>query len=70
MDKFDRLLSDIRGQQEELLLALKKTYQLARAECDERARESREVRADLTAVYEVLERNKRDREQRISALIR
>jgi len=70
MDKFDRLLKEIREQQDELLQALKKAYLLVLADRAERAREAAQVKADLSAVYEVLERNRKDREQRLSALIR
>src|SRR5262249_22846439 len=70
MDKFDRVLGEIRNQQEELLLALKKAYLLVLADRDERAREAGQIKTDLNAIYEVLERNRLDREQRIGALIR
>jgi hypothetical protein len=68
--KFGRLLSEIREQQDELLQALKKAYLLVLADRDERTREAGRVKADLNAIYEVLERNRKDREQRISVLIR
>jgi hypothetical protein len=70
MDKFDRLLSEIRTQQEEIFQALKKSYLLVVADRDERTREAGQIKADLNATYEVLERNRQDRQQRIGALTR
>jgi hypothetical protein len=70
MDRFDRLLSEVRRQQDELLQALKKAYLLALADRDVRTREAERIRTDLNTIYEVLERNRQAREQRISALIR
>jgi hypothetical protein len=66
----DRLLDELRKQHDELLQALKKTSLLVLAERDLRARETEQIKADLTAIYEVLERNRRDREQKLSALVR
>lgn len=68
--KIDRLLEELGKQNGEMLEALKKATLLVLAERDLRARESDQVKADLSAIYEVLERNRRDREQRLSALIR
>jgi hypothetical protein len=70
MDKFDRLLNEVRKQQDELLQALKKAYLLVLADRDERVRETGQIKMDLNAIYDVLERNRQTREQRISALIR
>jgi hypothetical protein len=39
-------------------------------EQDLRAREAAQIKADLIAVYEVLERNRRDREPRLALLVR
>jgi hypothetical protein len=66
----DRLLDELRKQQEELLQALKKASLLVLAERDLRAREVGQIKADLSAIYEVLERNRQDRHHRIGALIR
>ena len=66
----DRLLDELRQQHEEVLQALKKTSLLVLAERDLRAREAAQIKTDLSAIYEVLERNRRDREQRLNALIR
>ena len=66
----DRLLDELRQQHEEVLQTLKKTSLLVLAERDLRAREAEQIKTDLSAIYEVLERNRRDREQRLSALIR
>jgi hypothetical protein len=68
--KIDRLLDELRKQQEEVLQALKKTSLLVLAERDLRAREAEQIKADLGAVYEVLERNRQAREQRLNALVR
>ncbi len=70
MDKFGRLLEEVRKQQDELLDTLKKTYLVALADGDMRSRETEQIKSDLNGIYEVLERNRRAREQRISALIR
>jgi len=66
----DRLLEELRKQHEEMLQALKKASLLVLAERDLRAREAQQIKSDLSAVYEVLERNRRDREQRLTALVR
>jgi hypothetical protein len=68
--KMDRLLDELRQQQEEVLQALKKTSLLVLADRDLRTREAEQIKTDLSTVYEVLERNRRDREQRLNALIR
>lgn len=68
--KMDRLLDELRKQHDEVLQALKKASLLVLAERDLRARETAQIKADLNAVYEMLERNRRDRQQRISVLIR
>ena len=68
--KMDRRLDELRKQQEEVLQALKKTSLLVLAERDLRAREAEQIKTDLSAIYEVLERNRRDRERRLNALIR
>lgn len=68
--KLDRLLDELRKQHVEILDALKKASLLVLAERDLRARESGQIKADLNAIYEVLERNRQAREQRISSLIR
>jgi hypothetical protein len=68
--KMDRLLDELRKQHDEVLQALKKASLLVLAERDLRARESAQVKADLSAVYEVLERNRQDRQQRLSQLVR
>jgi len=68
--KVDRLLDELRKQHDELLQALKKTSLLVLADRDLRAREAEQVKADLGTIYEVLERNRRERQQRLSALIR
>jgi hypothetical protein len=68
--KMDRMLGELRRQQEEVLQALKKTSLFVLAERDLRAREAEQIKTDLGTVYEVLERNRRDREQRLNALIR
>jgi hypothetical protein len=68
--KIERLLDELRKQQDEILAALKKATLLVLADRDLRSRESERIRADLHAVYEVLERNRNGREQRLSALMR
>jgi len=40
------------------------------AERDLRTRETEQIKADLRAIYEVLERNRQARQQRLNALIR
>jgi len=66
----DRLLDELRQQHDEVLQALKKTSLLVLAERDLRAREAEQIKTDLCVISEVLERNRRDREQRLNALIR
>jgi hypothetical protein len=68
--KIDRLLDELRKQQEEVLQALKKTSLFVLAERDLRAREAEQIKTDLLAIDEVLERNRGDRERRLNALIR
>jgi hypothetical protein len=68
--KIERLLDELRKQQDEILQALKKATLLVLADRDLRSRETAQVKADLNAVYEVLERNRNGREHRLSALIR
>jgi hypothetical protein len=68
--KMDRLLEELRKQHEEMLQALKKASLLVLAERDLRAREAQQIKSDLSAVYEVLERNRRDREPRLALLVR
>ena len=53
-----------------MLQALKKASLLVLAERDLRAKEVEQIKSDLTAIYEVLERNKLDRLNRIGELIR
>jgi hypothetical protein len=66
--KLDRLLNELREQQEEVLQALKKASLLVLAERDLRSRETEQIKADLSAIYEVLERNRHARESRLGAL--
>jgi hypothetical protein len=66
----DRLLDELGKQHDEVLQALKKTSLLVLAERDLRAHEAQQIKTDLSAIYEVLERNRRDRERRLNALIR
>jgi hypothetical protein len=68
--KMDRLLDELRRQYDEGLQALKKASLLVLAERDLRSREAEQIKSDLGAIYEVLERNRRDRGQRLSGLIR
>ena len=68
--KIDRLLNEARQQHEEVLQALKKASLLVLAERDLRTRETEQIRADLNTIYEVLERNRDARHQRLSALVR
>ena len=65
--KMDRLLDELREQHDEMLQALKKASLLVLAERDLRAREAAQIKSDLSAIYEVLERNRRDREPRLAA---
>jgi hypothetical protein len=68
--KMDRLLDELRQQQEEMLQALKKASLLVLAERDLRAKEVDQIKSDLSAIYDVLERNFQDRRNRIGELIR
>jgi hypothetical protein len=68
--RMERLLDELRKQHDELLQALKKTSLLVLAERDLRSREAEQMRADLNTVYAVLERSRKDREQRLTALVR
>jgi hypothetical protein len=68
--KIDRLLDELRKQQEEVLQALKKTSLLVLADRDLRSREAERIKADLSAIYEVLERNRQARQHRLNALVR
>jgi hypothetical protein len=68
--KMDRLLDELHKQHDEMLQAFKKASLLVLAERDLRARETAQIKADLSAMYEVLERNRRDREHRLAVLIR
>ena len=68
--KMDRLLDELRQQHDEMLQAVKKASLLVLAERDLRAREAAQIKADLSAVYEVLQRNRQDREHRLATLIR
>jgi hypothetical protein len=68
--RMERLLDELRQQQEEMLQALKKTSLLVLAERDLRSREVEQIKSDLTTIYEVLERNRQDRTNRIGELIR
>jgi hypothetical protein len=67
--KIDRLLDELRQQHDEMLQSLKKASLLVLAERDLRAREAEQIKSDLSAIYEVLERNRRDREPRLAALL-
>jgi hypothetical protein len=66
----DRLIDELRQQHDEMLQALKKAGLLVFAERDLRAREAAQIKADLSAIHEVLERNRRDREPRLALLVR
>jgi len=68
--KIDRLLDELRKQQEDILQAIKKTSLLVLADRDLRSREAEQIKADLSAIYQVLERNRQAREQRLNAFIR
>jgi len=68
--KIDRLLDELRTQQEDVLQAIKKTSLLVLADRDLRARETEQIKADLSAIYAVLDRNRQARQQRLNALIR
>jgi hypothetical protein len=68
--KIDRLLDELRQQQEEVLQALKKTSLLVLADRDLRSREAEQIKGDLRAIYEVLERTRQARNHRLNALVR
>jgi hypothetical protein len=68
--KMDRLLDELRQQHDAMLQSLKKAGLLVLAERDLRAREAEQIKADLSAIYEVLERNRQDQQQRLSHLVR
>jgi hypothetical protein len=68
--KMDRLLDELRQQHDEMLEALKKASLLVLAERDLRGRETAQIKSDLSAIYEVLERNRRDREPRLALRVR
>ena len=68
--KIDRLLDELRTQQEDVLQAIKKTSLLVLADRDLRARETEQIQADLSAIDAVLDRNRQARQQRLNALIR
>jgi hypothetical protein len=70
MNRFDGLLGEMRKQQDELFQALSKAHLLVRADRDMDTRETEQIKSDLNVIYEVLERNRQAREQRVSALIR
>jgi hypothetical protein len=66
----DRLLDELRTQHHEVLQALKRASLLVLTERDLRAPEVEQIRSDLSAIYMALERNRQDRQQRLSALLR
>src|SRR5262245_1989894 len=68
--KMDRRLDELRRQHNEVLQALKKASLLVLAERDLRSREAEQIKGNLSAIYEVLERNRQARERRLNALIR
>jgi len=68
--KMDRLLDELRKQHDEMLQPLKKASLLVLADRDLRTREAEQIKADLGAIYEVLERNREARQRRLNALIR
>jgi hypothetical protein len=68
--RIERLLDELRQQQEEALQALKKTSLLVLADRDLRARETEQIKADLNAIYEVLNRSRQARQERLNALVR
>jgi hypothetical protein len=68
--RIERLLDELRQQQEEALQALKKTSLLVLADRDLRARETEQIKADLDAIYEVLDRSRQARQQRLNVLVR
>ena len=68
--KMDRLIDELRKQHEEILQTLKKASLLVLAERDLRTRETEQIRADLDTLYDVLERNRQARHQRLNALVR
>jgi hypothetical protein len=68
--RMDRLFEELRQHQEEMIQALRKASLLVLAERDLRAKEVEQIKSDLSAIYEVLERNRQDRQNRIGELIR
>jgi hypothetical protein len=66
----DRLLDAPHKQHDEILQAFKKASLLVLAERDLRSREAVQIKSDLSAIYEVLERNRRDHENRLALLVR
>jgi hypothetical protein len=68
--RIERLLDELRQQQEEALQALKKTSLLVLADRDLRARETEQIKADLNTIYEVLDRHRQERQNRLNALVR
>jgi hypothetical protein len=68
--KMDRLLDALHKQHDEIFQAFKKASLLVLAERDLRSREAVQIKSDLSAIYEVLERNRRDHENRLALLVR
>jgi hypothetical protein len=68
--KMDRLLDELRKQNDEMLQAFKKASLLVLAERDLRAREAAQIFGSLRRRGRVLERNRRDREPRVALLVR
>jgi hypothetical protein len=66
----DRLIDELRTQHEEILHSLKLASLMVLAERDLRTRETEQIRADLNTLYDVLERNRQARHQRLNALVR
>jgi hypothetical protein len=66
----DRLLHALRQQHDEMLQALKKASLLVPAERDLPAPAAEQLRSDPRAIYEVLDRNRPNREQRTATVIR
>jgi hypothetical protein len=67
--KTERLLEELRSQHHELLQALQKVTLLVLAERDVRAPDTKRIKTDLERIYELLNRNRRDRQERLAALI-
>src|SRR5262245_6463628 len=68
--KIDRLLEEVRKQHDEVLHALRKASLLVLAERDLRSRETEQVKVDLATIYDVLERNRQARQDRLVSLVR